>query len=90
MSQSETVTVQLPIEIKQKLEALATSTNRSQSWLVTQAITTYVETQSQQIQQIEAAVDLAESDRAVWVEGEAVEAWLNSWGTDNEKPTPCA
>lgn len=90
MSQSETVTVQLPIEIKQKLEALATSTNRSQSWLVTQAITTYVETQSQQIQQIEAAVDLAESDRAVWVEGEAVEAWLNSWETDNEKPTPCA
>lgn len=90
MSQSETITIQLPIEIKQKLDALAESTNRSQTWLIAQAIATYVEEQTQQIQQIETAVELAKSDRAVWVESEAVEAWLNSWGTETEKPTPCA
>lgn len=89
MSQSETVTVELPIKIKQKLEALARSTNRSQSWLITQAIAAYVTEQSEQIQQIEAAIQLADSDRATWVESETVEAWLNSWGTDTEKPTPC-
>ena len=89
MSQSETVTVRLPIEVKQKLEALATSTNRSKSWLAAQAISAYVEEQSWQLQQIQASLLLADSEEAVWVEGEAVDAWLNSWGTETEKPTPC-
>lgn len=89
MSQSETVTIRLPVEVKAKLEALASSTNRSRSWLAAQAITAYVEEQSWQIQQIEAAVALAESQEAVWVEGAQVDAWLTSWGTENEKPTPC-
>lgn len=89
MSQSETVTIRLPVEVKGKLEALAASTNRSRSWLAAQAITAYVEEQSWQIQQIEEAVALAESEEAVWVEGAQVDAWLTSWGTENEKPTPC-
>lgn len=90
MSQSETVTVRLPIEVKQKLEALSASTNRSKSWLAAQAISAYVEEQSWQVQQIEDAVAIADEDKAVWVEGEAVEAWLNSWGTEAETPVPCA
>lgn len=90
MSQSETVTVRLPVEVKQKLEALSASTNRSKSWLAAQAISAYVEEQAWQIQQIEDAIEIADSDQAVWVDGEAVEAWLNSWGTETEQPTPCA
>jgi RHH-type transcriptional regulator, rel operon repressor / antitoxin RelB len=89
MTQSETVTVRLPIEVKQKLEALAASTRRSKSWLAAEAIAAYVEAQSWQIQQIEAAVVLADSDQAVWVDGEAVEDWLNSWGTETERSVPC-
>ena len=89
MSQSETVTIRLPAEVKQKLEALAVSMNRSKSWLAAQAIAAYVEEQSWQIQQIEAAIAIADGEEAVWVEGEAVEAWLNSWGTETENPIPC-
>lgn len=89
MLQSETVIVRLPAEVKQKLEALAISMNRSELWLAAQAIAIYVEEQSWQIQQIEAAIAIADSDKAVWAEGEAVEAWLSSWGTETEKPTPC-
>jgi len=90
MSQSETVTVRLPAAVKQKLEALATSTNRSKSWLAAQAISAYVEEQSWQIQQIEDAIAIADNEKAVWVDGEAVDGWLNSWGTDTEKSAPCA
>ena len=87
--QSETVTVRLPAKVKQKLEALAASTRRSKSWLAAEAITAYVEDQSWQIQQIEEAVALADGDKAEWVEAKEVESWLNSWGTEAEKPTPC-
>jgi len=69
---------------------LAASTNRSKSWLAAQAIASYIEEQSWQIQQIEEASAIADSDKAIRVEGEAVEAWLNSWGTETEQPTPCA
>jgi RHH-type transcriptional regulator, rel operon repressor / antitoxin RelB len=89
MTQSETVTIRLSAEVKGKLEALAASTNRSKSWLAAQAIAAYVEEQSWQIQQIEAAITLADSDQAVWVENTDVNAWLTSWGTEDEQPTPC-
>jgi RHH-type transcriptional regulator, rel operon repressor / antitoxin RelB len=89
MSSSETVTIRLSAEVKGKLEALAASTQRSKSWLAAQAIAAYVEEQSWQIQQIEAAVTLADSNQAVWVENEDVNEWLTSWGTENEQPTPC-
>ena len=89
MLQSETVTVRLPIAVKQKLEALAASTRRSKSWLAAEAIAAYVDEQSWQIQQIEEAVALADNAQAVWADGGEVGAWLDSWGTENEQPTPC-
>jgi RHH-type transcriptional regulator, rel operon repressor / antitoxin RelB len=89
MSQTETVTIRLPAEIKTKLAALATSTNRSKSWLAAQAIAAYVEDQSWQIQQIEAAVTLADSDQATWIPATEVDEWLTSWGSDQERSAPC-
>lgn len=37
-----------------------------------------------------AAIDeaLAEADKGVFVSGEAIIEWLESWGTDNVKPSP--
>jgi len=89
MPQSETVTIRISTAVKGKLEALAVSTNRSKSWLAAQAIAAYVEEQSWQIQQIEEAVALADSEQAVWIEGTKVDNWLDFWGTANEQPMPC-
>ncbi len=89
MSQTETVTIRLPAEVKGKLTALAASTNRSRSWLAAQAIEAYVEEQSWQVQQIEAAIVLADSDEATWISATEVDEWLTSWGTDEERSAPC-
>jgi RHH-type transcriptional regulator, rel operon repressor / antitoxin RelB len=89
MSQTETVTIRLPAEVKGKLAALAISTNRSRSWLAAQAIAVYVEDQSWQIEQIETAVALADSPQAEWVSATAVDEWLTSWGTNQERSEPC-
>lgn len=88
MSPTETITIRLPTEVKDKLTALAISTNRSKSWLAAQAITAYVEDQSWQIQQIEAAVALADSNQAEWIPATEVNEWFTSWGTDKERSTP--
>ncbi|MGB3788227.1 MAG: ribbon-helix-helix protein, CopG family [Phormidesmis sp.] len=90
MSQSEVVTVRLTSDLKAKLDSLSASTQRSKSWLAAAAIAQYVEQEAWQVQSIEAAVALADSSDAQWVEGTAVEAWLNSWGTEAEQPAPCA
>ena len=89
MSQSEVVTVRLTPEIKAKLDALAISTRRSKSWLAAEAIALYVEQSSWQIQMIEEAVKIADSPQAKWIEGSEVSAWLDTWGMENEKPSPC-
>lgn len=90
MAQSEVVTVRLAPEIKAKLDALAQSTHRSKSWLAAEAIALYVEHQSWQVEQIEAAFSLADSPQTPWIDGGAVEAWLDSWGSETELPAPCA
>ncbi len=89
MSQSEVVTVRLAPELKAKLDALAISTKRSKSWLAAEAIAQYLEQEAWQIERIEEAVALADSSTAQWVEWDAVDAWLESWGTEDEQPAPC-
>lgn len=89
MSQSEVVTVRLNPELKAKLDALAESTRRSKSWLAAEAIAQYVEQETWQIQRIEEALALADSPNAQWVEWDEVDAWLESWGAEDEQPAPC-
>lgn len=81
MSQSEVVTVRLAPDLKAKLDALAISTKRSTSWLAAEAIAQYLEQEAWQIERIEEAVAVANSSTAQWVEWDAVDSWLESWGT---------
>lgn len=89
MSETTTITVRLDTSLKNKLEELSKSTQRSKSWLAAEAITDYVEREAWQIQQIEEAVQQADSPDAEWVSHEDVSTWLKSWGTENETTAPC-
>jgi predicted transcriptional regulator len=90
MSKSEVVTVRLAPELKAKLDALASSTKRSKSWLAAEAIAQYIDQEAWQIERIEETVALADSPAAQWVEWDAVDTWLESWGTEDEQTAPCA
>lgn len=89
MSETTTITVRLDAALKGKLEALSKSTQRSKSWLAAEAIAAYVEQESWQIQQIQEAVQLADQPETEWIAHEEVSTWLNTWGTEDEKPAPC-
>jgi RHH-type transcriptional regulator, rel operon repressor / antitoxin RelB len=89
MSETTTITIRLDAALKTKLEALAKSTQRSRSWLAAEAIAAYIEQESWQIEQIEAAVQQADRPDAEWIAHEDVSTWLKSWGTDGETASPC-
>ncbi len=87
MGQATTFTVQVPVELKQRLEKLARKTARSKSSLAADAIARYLETQEQRSASIRRGLADAEAGRVV--PNEKVEAWLDSWGTDKELPPEC-
>jgi RHH-type transcriptional regulator, rel operon repressor / antitoxin RelB len=79
-------TVRLPDELKAELELLAKATNRSKSYLATKAIADYLQRNAWQIKELQLA--LQEAEKGEFVSEEAVDAWLDSWGMENELAPP--
>lgn len=74
---STTMTVRLEDEVKDRLDHLAASTQRSKSFLAAEAIREYVETNEWQIAEIEAA--LAEADAGDFARDAEVAALSDKW-----------
>lgn len=89
MAGTTTLTVELPQADLERLKALAASTNKSESTLVGEALARYLEYETWKVQAIQDAVARADAG-GPWVEHERVDAWLGSWGTDEELPRPRA
>ena len=83
---SSTFSVRLPDDLRRAVDDYARSTKRSRAFVIKEAVSGFMEEQSA----YHAAIDeaLAEEDTAGFVSGEAVIEWLESWGTDNVKPSP--
>ncbi len=86
MSETTLISVRVPVDTARKLEALAAATKRSKSYIGAEAIEQYISTQEWQIKAIEKAIKSA--DKGKVVDHAAVEGWLSSWGTDDEKERP--
>jgi len=82
-----TVTVRLEQGARERLEALAKSTRRSKSFLAAEAINAYLAEQDWQVEAIRKAVVRADSGGA-FADQSVVEAWVATWGDDDEKPAP--
>jgi RHH-type transcriptional regulator, rel operon repressor / antitoxin RelB len=83
---STTLSVRLDAETKKRLETLAKRSRRSKSFLAAEAISAYVETESWQLNEIQAGLD--ELDKGEAVEHSDVAAWLRSWGKTRERKPP--
>ncbi len=86
MPHDATLTIRLEQSLKDRLEAVATRTRRSKSFLAAEAIGEFLSVQDWQERRIREA--LASADRGEGMPHEEVAAWVESWGADNELPMP--
>jgi len=83
---SETLSIRIDSETKQRLDALAERSKRSKSFLAAAAIVAYVESEEWQLGEIQAGLGELESGRVV--NHDKVSKWLKSWGTKGETKAP--
>jgi len=81
-----TLSVRINPTTKKRLDALAKRARRSKSFLAAEAITAYVEVESWQLDEIQAAA--ADLDAGRSVPHEDVARWLESWGRKRERKPP--
>ena len=83
---STTLSVRLDADTKKRLEALAKRARRSKSFLAAEAIAAFVEAESWQLDEIQAAIK--ELDEGRGVPHQEVANWLRSWGRKRERKAP--
>ncbi len=83
---TETLSIRIDSETKKRLDALSKRSRRSKSFLAAEAIAAYVEAESWQLGELQAAT--AEVDSGKGVGHEKVSKWLGSWGKPGETKAP--
>lgn len=80
--------LRLDEEVRQALEAEAKLEQRPSSQLAARAIKTMLDAKAAKRAMLEAA--LVEADQGSFISSEAMSAWVESWGSDEELPAPSA
>lgn len=82
--------VKLDPVLKGRLKRLAEARHRAPHWLMREAIAQYVEREEKRQEMHQQAVATWEEFQKTGLHatGQEVVAWLDSWGTENELPTP--
>lgn len=83
---TETLSIRIDSETKQRLDALSKRAKRSKSFLAAEAIAAYVESEEWQLGEIQAGIANLDSGQAVSHERAA--AWLRTWGKQGETKAP--
>ena len=78
--------LQLDPAVKSRLEREAKTLDRPASWVATRAIEAFLDARAAKTRAIKEA--LAEAEKGVFISHEAMSAWMESWGTENELPEP--
>jgi predicted transcriptional regulator len=78
--------VRLDAKLKTRVEKEAKRRNRTASFIANHAIKTYFSELDRFEKEMEEA--FKEAEKGVFISGEAMHAWMKSWGTKNELPPP--
>ena len=75
--ETSTITVRIPLNIKEQLSHLAEATHRSKSWLAAEALNRYLELNTWQVAEIQQGIQ--EATRKEFATEEEVEATFAKW-----------
>jgi predicted transcriptional regulator len=78
--------LRLEADLKEAIEKEARLEDRSASYVIQQATREYVE-RKKQFRAMVAELEV-EADKGIFVSGEAIDAWVESWDTEDELPPP--
>lgn len=82
----KTVTAQLPVNLVERMDAMAARLDRSKQWIVRKAVVAYLARAERERAMIQEGLD--DVNAAKLVSMEAMERWADSLGTDHELPLP--
>ena len=81
--------IRIPEDVEKPLESLSKKLDRSKSYLINQAIKEFIARQSLEDSRWQDTLEALESIKAgKSIDEEDVNAWLNSWGTNDRKSAP--
>ncbi len=86
MNGTTTLTIRVPVAVKQRLDKLAKTIHRTRSWLAADAVENYVADQERYAALLDQAEREIEAGRSV--PHDQVARWLLSWGSGRELPPP--
>ncbi|MBR8042080.1 ribbon-helix-helix protein, CopG family [Burkholderia cenocepacia] len=82
----KTVTAQLPVNLVDRMDDLATRLDRSKQWIVRKAVVAYLARAERERAMIQEGLDDVTAGRLISMD--AMERWADSLGTDHELPLP--
>jgi predicted transcriptional regulator len=84
-----TTSVRMSEDLMRRLNAAAERLHRSKGGIIEDAVREYLERDEERRRRLAETKDaLAELDAGELVDGDAVLAWLDTWGTDHEREPP--
>ena len=86
MTDTKVLTVHLPIDLAERIEAVATRLERSRGWVIEQALAAWVDQQEECHRMTLEA--LADVDVGHVIDHHAIEAWADSLGSRKPLPPP--
>jgi len=81
--------VRMNDELMNRLEETANGLQRSKSWVINSAVKEFVEREEKKAQRLEETLEaLADLEAGRVIDGDEMNQWIESWGTDNELEPP--
>jgi predicted transcriptional regulator len=81
--------LRIPPDLMGSLDSMAHELQRSKSWVINQALREYIERKEvEKYRWVETLEALDSVKYGKLVDGEKVNSWLESWGTDSEMEPP--